>query len=256
MYVNKNNFFVLFFSLLFPIIAVADEELSSLYKQQGIEGVLILSSLEGDVVYVHNSERAQRRFFPASTFKIPNTLIALEEGVIKDELEVIKWDGVVRSYQPWNKDQTLATAFSFSCVWCFQGFAEKIGHEKYLKYLSALGYGNEKTGSDVTTFWLEGDLAISAREQIDFLKKLVKEDLPFATKHIHLLKKIMLVEETPTYSLWAKTGWTQDIGWYVGYVEVNDKIWLFANNIKVNSKADLPFRKELVIESLKLKGLI
>ncbi|HIF51608.1 MAG TPA: hypothetical protein EYQ42_08815 [Thiotrichaceae bacterium] len=73
-----NHLFVLIFSLLLPIIAVADEEISSLYKQHGIEGALIIASLEGDVVYVHNSERAQRRFFPASTFKIPNTLIGME----------------------------------------------------------------------------------------------------------------------------------------------------------------------------------
>jgi beta-lactamase class D len=248
------------FSLMFSAGVVADEELSALYEKYGVEGALIIALLNASNEYIHNKERTERRYFPASTFKIPNTLIALEEGVIKDDEEIIKWDGEDKGYEPWNHDQTLATAFSVSCVWCYQEFSRKIGNEKYLHYLSVLDYGNEKTGDEVTTFWLEGDLAISAREQIDFLRKLYNEELPFASKNIHLLKKIMLVEETPAYSLWAKTGWAtspkQQHGWYVGYIVTDDNVWLFANNIDTRTKDGLEFRKKLVLESLKVKGII
>ncbi|NOG60384.1 MAG: class D beta-lactamase [Proteobacteria bacterium] len=242
------------------MVVADDSDISALFDEFKVEGALIIASLDSNIEYVHNDQRAERRYLPASTFKIPNTLITLEERVIKGDKEIIKWDGKERSYEPWNQDHTLATVFSVSCVWCYQEFALKVGNEKYLKYLNELDYGNRKTGKEVTTFWLEGDLAISVREQIDFLRKLYNEELPFSSRNIYLLNKIMLAEETSEYSLWAKTGWAtspkQQYGWYVGYIVTNDNVWLFANNIDINSKDELEFRKLLVLKSLKIKNLI
>lgn len=247
--------------LILPVLAVGDDiDISILYKKHGIEGALIIASIDGDVEYVHNSARAERRYLPASTFKIPNTLIALKEGIIKDENEIIKWDGIDKGLLSWNKDHTLKTAFSVSCVWCYQEFSRNIGNERYKQYLQDMDYGNHKTGNDVTTFCLEGNLGISAKEQIAFLRKLYLEELPFKTQNLVLLKGIMLSDENPDYSLRAKTGWANRIknqhGWYIGYIETNGNTWLFANNIQINSKSDLVFRKQLVIESLRLKNII
>jgi beta-lactamase class D len=260
---KKNSLPVLILMLLLPAAVLAgaeDSSIAAIYAKHGVEGTIIISSLSGEVEYLHNEERSNRRFLPASTFKILNTLIALEEGVIQDEKEIIKWDGHDKGWAPWNKDQTLSTAFSLSCVWCYQEFAKQIGGETYSKYLSNLDYGNRKTGLGITTFWLEGDLAISAREQITFLRKLYLEQLPFKSQNIQLLKKIMIVDKTPEYTLRAKTGWARRIkeqhGWYVGYLEVRGKVWLFANNIKINKRADTKFSRKLVIESLKAKGIL
>jgi beta-lactamase class D len=258
---KKNRLVINFLALIVPMISIADDkEIATIYKKHGIEGTIIIASLDGKVEYVHNRERAEQRFLPASTFKIPNTLIALETKSILDDNEVIKWDGSDKGWERWNKDQTLKTAFSISCVWCYQKFAKQIGNEQYIKYLNELEYGNQKTGDYVTTFWLEGDLAISAREQIQFLRKLYNEQLPFKKRNILLLKKIMVVDETQKYILSAKTGWANRIenphGWFVGYVVVNENMWLFANNIRVKIRSDLKFRKTLVIESLKIKGII
>ncbi len=247
------------FALLMSVpinVTADDQDISDLYKKHAINGTLVITSLDGKVEYIHNNSRAEHRFIPASTFKIPNTLIALEEGVIANDKAVIKWDGTDKGWPSWNQDQTLRTAFTLSCVWCYQEFAKQIGHERYRRYVADLSYGNQKTGPDVTTFWLEGDLAISAKEQVDFLRKIHLEQLPFKKEHFKLLKDIMFVEETPAYLLRAKTGWAGRIGWYVGYLELNGNVWLFANNIDIKSKADLAFRKTLVIESLKQKGLI
>lgn len=242
-------------SLLFNLTFANDKDLNNIFDKTQINGTLVISSLNTNKEYIYNKQRAKRRYIPASTFKIPNTLITLEEKVIKDENEVIKWDGVVRSYEPWNKDQTLQSAISISCVWCYQRFAKKIGNDKYLAYLKKLHYGNEKTGSDVTTFWLEGDLKISALEQIDFLKRFYNNDLPFKQKYIDITKKILTVEKEKNYTIKAKSGWSGKIGWYIGYVQSKNNVWFFALNADI-SKEQLKYRKQIVMEALKSKNII
>lgn len=256
--------FLVVFTLTFFITATShadDADLAKLFQDRGVEGTIIISSLDGKMNHVHNSRRSETRLIPASTFKIPNTLIALEEGAIKDEKEVVKWDGRRHEgFDAWNKDQTLQTAFPVSCVWFYQELAKRVGNEKYLAHLKKLGYGNEKTGPDVTTFWLDGDLRISAKEQIDFLKRLYTESLPYSKGNIKLLKKIMIVEENPQFTLRAKTGWAMrtdpQYAWYVGYVEPKGQIWFFAMNLDIKKKGDETLRKEITMAALKAKGIL
>jgi len=254
--INRILLCLVFLSLLPASLLANDSDIGKLYMAEGVEGTLLIESLNGDVQYTNNSAKVALAHIPASTFKIPNTLIALEEGAIKDPFETIKWDGVERRYAPWNTDQTLATAFARSCVWCYQRFAKQVGDARYQQYLEAFGYGNKKTGSDVTSFWLEGDLRVSPRDQIDFLRKVYLEQLPVKPLYIKILKEIMLVDQTPAYTLRAKTGWKGVDGWYVGYVEAGDEVWFFAHHMIVNDKADLPLRRRMVIKALKLKGVI
>lgn len=253
---------ILFFISVFSVAAFAeDADVAKIYSKYGIEGTLIIESLNAKTRYVHNKDRSEQRFLPASTFKIPNTLIVLHEGLIKSENQIIKWDGVDKGRPEWNKDHTIVTAFSSSCVWCYQKLAADIGNDKYLKHVKSMRYGNKKTGANVNTFWLNGELEISAREQVLFLRKLYLGKLPFKSYFMQWLKKIMLVEETPDYKIRAKTGWAkkkngQQHGWYVGFVEANNQVWIFANNIKIDKPADAKLRDVLVRESLKAKGII
>ncbi len=249
-------------SLFLTISAANAEEfrLAQLFSERNVEGTIIISSLNGKTEYLYNKARAEKRFLPASTFKIPNTLIALDERAVLNEKKIIKWDGKNKGWSPWNKDQSLETAFPISCVWFYQELAKRVGNVKYLSHLDRLNYGNKKTGSEVTTFWLEGELTISAREQIELLKKLYKEDLPYKKNHIQLLKKIMIVEKNARYTIGAKTGWAMRIknqhGWYVGYVETYQKVWFFATNLDIGKKNDAIYRKEITMEALKIKGII
>lgn len=237
-----------------------DTALAKLFQERGIEGTIVISSLDGKTEYVHNNNRAETRLVTASTFKIPNSLIALEEGVIRNEQEVLKWDGKDSGFPACNKDQNLQTAFSNSCVWTYQELARRIGPEKYKKHLKQLDYGNQKISPELTSFWLAGDLLITPQEQIAFLKKLYADKLPYRPDTIQTVKKIMINEQTPYYTIRAKTGWANQlnpqIGWFVGYVEAKGQVWFFATNIVITKNSDLALRKEITMAALKAKGII
>ena len=243
------------------LLHTQDDDLARLFSDRNLTGTLIIESLDGKTLYRHNPERSEERFIPASTFKIPNTLIALDAGALKDENEVIKWDGQKRFLPDWNRDQALPSAFRYSCVWFYQELARRVGDEAYRKYLGKLEYGNRLTGPKVDTFWLDGEIRISAREQVNFLRRLVNNDLPFKPNHIDLLKKIMINEERPEHVLRAKTGWAvrtgTQIGWFVGWLErKNGEVWLFALNFDSEYDKDKDARKQITLDALKLKGLL
>ena len=234
--------------------------MSDYFTNNQLNATLVIVSLDGSEKHVYNEQRANEAFLPASTFKIPNTLIALQEKAIKDENEVIKWDSIVRGPEGWNHDQNLQSAFKVSCVWFYQELAQRVGNEVYLKYLKQLNYGNHLTGWDTTSFWLNGDLRISAYQQIDFIRHIYKQEFPFDQTNYNILKKIMLADSTTSYKMYAKTGWTsrveQEIGWYVGYVESKGKVWLFACNFEVKDESQLRFRKEAVYAGFRELGII
>jgi beta-lactamase class D len=262
----KPKFVIVIAFLVFTLISGArisradDSELAELFQERGLVGTTIISSLDGKTEYIHNTVRSENRFVPASTFKILNTLIVLKEVAVRDEKEVIKWDRKDKGYAEWNRDQTIETAFPASCVWFYQKLARRIGREKYITHFRKIGYGNEKASPEVTSFWLEGDLAISAREQVIFLKKLFEESLPYCNNAMRLVKSLMIVQETPDFIIRAKTGWAMRTdpqqGWYVGYVETKGQVWFFATNFEIKRKGDEVFRKEITIAALKVKGIL
>lgn len=253
----------LFLFTLVSTSSAEDADIDQLFKQNNISGTMVISSLDGTTTYSHNNERAATRMLPASTFKIPNTLIALEEEAIGDEKQMLKWDGLDKDVAAWNKDQTLESAFRTSCIWFYQELARRIGLERYNAWLAKLYYGNGQAGPNLDNFWLEGDLKISAHEQVVFLKRLYRREFPVKESSYELLRRLMIIEKTPTYTLWAKTGMvgfgqkvSPKIGWYVGYVESGNKIWLFAMNMEVNKPEERRLRQELTMEVLRQKGII
>ena len=246
--------FLLLFSI--PVAAAAEDlALSKLFAGQDVDGTIVIASLNTGKTFTHNDSRARRQFSPASTFKIMNTLIAIEEKAVSGKSDVFKWNGHVYDIPNWNHDQTLESAFKVSCVWCYQELARRIGIGKYRKYLRKSEYGKLQDSFDVTTFWLDGSLQISAFEQVNFLNRLYRRTLPFQTVAYETLGQIMLVDQTPAFSLWAKTGWTAKVGWYVGYVETPEDVWFFALNMEIRNKKDLALRQKLAHEALQIKGI-
>ena len=195
--------------------------------------------------WVHGLERARRRYTPASTFKIPHSLFALDAGLLKDEFQLIPWDRVKRPTPAWNGDQTLRSAMRNSVVWVYQRFAEELGPQREAGYLRAIDYGNAKVTGNAP-FWVEGDLALSCTEQIAFLRRLYRNELPFHVEHQRLVKDVMIVEAGRDWILRAKTGWSGKIGRWVGWVEWPGGPVFFALNIDTPQRLDdLPKREAI-----------
>lgn len=229
------------------------------------DGCFIVYDLKRDRYIRYNPDHCQKRFIPASTFKIFNSLVALETKAIANENIVIPWDGVVNNeFLEWNQDQTMRTAFKRSVVWFYQELARRVGYERMRKYIQASGYGNQDIGDRIDTFWLKGKLRISPEEQIKFLVMLYKENLPFAPAVMQTVKDIMVIDRQEHYTLRGKTGWGRDvdgmknIGWYVGYLERDHNVYFYTLNI-VNQDSNFSMistRKKILFDALKDLQLI
>ena len=58
------------------------------------------------VILVFDQVRSEKRYSPASTFKIPHTLFALDAGAARDEFQVFRWDGIKEALQLTTKTKT------------------------------------------------------------------------------------------------------------------------------------------------------
>jgi len=224
------------------------------FQKRNVEGCFVLYDVERDTALIFNRDRSTQEFLPASTFKIANSLIALECKAVRDVDEVIAWDSVKRFIPAWNGDQNMRTAFRYSVVWFYQELARRIGQKQMNEWVRKLKYGNMHAGPGVDDFWLQGDLRITPMQQVDFLHRLMEEDLPVKKKNIAAVKDIMIEEKTDRYTLRTKTGWAdadRSIGWYVGWIEIGDKNYIFVNNIDIiDEDKDVKARKEIVKEIL------
>lgn len=232
------------------------------FEQLGVNGSIIIYDLNGDRTYQYNPSRNDTAFLPASTYKIPNSLIALETGVIKDDVAVLTWDGIERGFNgspfaQWNQDLNIRLAFKYSAVWFYQVLARRIGHQRMQDFVNQIEYGNQNIGTeeDIDKFWLSGELRITPREQIAFLRRLYQNDLPFDRRTMDLVKDIAIAEPTPDYVLRAKTGLVDNIGWYVGYLEQNENVYFFATNLDMDSQTDPAVRLEVTRLCLQDLGL-
>ena len=229
-----------------------------------LNGAILIYDFQKDTFYSNNFDWCKKGHLPASTFKITNSIIALETGVLENDSTLLKWDGQKRAFEIWEQDLILKDAFHFSCVPCYQEIARKIGLKKMLEYLDKLDYGNIKVDSlTIDNFWLEGESKISQFQQIDFLKRFFQSKLPISARTEKIMKRMMVEEENENYTLRAKTGWSDSFGnngWYVGYLESLKGIYFFATNIEPKKEFDMAefskIRKKVTLDGLKLLEII
>jgi len=241
-------------------IQIIEQEFQTILDSANVNGVIVLFDLNSSLYYSNNYKKADKGHLPASTFKIPNSIIGLETGVIKNIDEIFKWNGEKRYLPAWEKDLNLKQAFQFSCVPCYQEVARNIGVDAMNDYLIKLDYGimevNTKT---LDNFWLGGNSKISPLQQIDFLKRFYLKELPISESTYQVMKDILQINISDNYILSGKTGWSIsnkiDNGWFVGFLETNKNVYFFATNIEPNKSFNMDLfaniRKSITMEALK-----
>jgi beta-lactamase class D len=232
------------------------------FEEVGTQGVFVAYRLRDNRLIVTDEGRARLEYVPASTYKVPHALIALETGVVADaDKELIRWDGQVRSIEAWNKDHTLRSAMAVSAVPVFQQIARRIGSERMKKYLDAFRYGNREVGSQIDRFWLDGPLKTSALDQIEFFEKLRSGELPLTDRTLTLGRDVIPSEAVSGGALRYKTGAVgidgtsgekSALGWIAGYVDRGEDSSIFAMNLDVHGQPDLarrlPIAKSILAE--------
>lgn len=243
-------------------IKLKNDKFQALLDSADLNGAIVIYDAKQNTYTSNDFKWAETGFLPASTFKIPNTLIALETSVLRDENTVVKWNGEQHWMESWNKDLTLKEAFHASCVPCFQEIARKIGVERMNRYLKAFNYPEMFVDStNIDMFWLNGKGRISPLQQIAFLKLFNDGGLPMKTTTYTTAKKVFEREKTENYTLYAKTGWSSGEnsknGWFVGFVETKENVYYFATNVepKGNRPKDEYYGARIEVTLSALKSL-
>lgn len=218
------------------------------------DATFVLLDMQTGQVVCHNPARARSRYLPASTFKIPNALIALDSRVVNSADFSIAWNSKKTPKQAWwpaiwANDHTLQSALRNSVVWYYQEIARRIGAQRMQSYLTRFKYGNENISGGIDQFWLTGGLRISAEEQTDFLRRFYTGNLSVSGSTTSIVKETLTLEETSQYRFSGKTGWagfgesgSPQLGWLVGYLERGQDTYIYAINLDIKSSADAAAR--------------
>ncbi|MBL8177545.1 MAG: class D beta-lactamase [Bryobacterales bacterium] len=252
--------------LLFVSTLAPAADISSHF--QNLQAAFILKDSATKAITVHNPARAKQRFPPCSTFKIPNTLIALETKTADGPDFLIPYDPALKlegrgPNGAWGKDNTLRSAYQNSVLWFYQALARRAGLDTMTRYVRQFQYGNADTSGGVDRFWIDGTLQISPEEQIAFLERLNTGRLGLKPATTATAKNIMLADSGPGWKLYAKTGACRETNqpvalWYVGFIERGNNTHYFALEIEAPDYEPLMHQRipiaRAILTELKLIG--
>ena len=221
--------------------AKIDNDLKKYFDAKNVEGCFsMLNNADGKVT-VYNMALDTQRFLPASSFKIVNSLIGLQTGIIASENTIVKWDGIKRNNKDWNHDMNMKEAFKVSNFPWYQQVARAIGKTSMQNWIDSIGYGNKNISGPIDSFWVNNQLKISPDEQLGLMKRLYFDQLPFRKSVQQIVRDVMLQEANTNYKLSYKTGWGFDesgnnIGWVTGWIEENRHVYFFVTLLKSPDK--------------------
>jgi beta-lactamase class D len=242
-----------------------DNSLAKYFEENKVQGTFgIFNNASGQFTIYNLNRFKDSAYLPASTFKIVNALIGLETGRISNEKMVIKWDGITRPVDAWNRDLTMDSAFKLSSVPYFQEVARRIGKDTMQFWLDSIAYGqryNKAVVGRIDSFWLDNSVKITADEQVGLVKRLYFDQLPFQKRTIRVVKDIMIMEKNSNYTLAYKTGWGtlengKALGWIVGWVEENRHPHFFALNLEGAPETNLEVRMNILKSILRQLGYL
>ncbi len=237
-------------------------QLDSIFS--GYSASFIVTESNGNLIYSFNPEEDNKPDSPCSTFKIFNSLVALETKTIPDENYLMKWNGEKTWNENWNRDHTLRSAFPFSVVWYYRELARMIGHDSMQKYIDLADYGNKDLSGGIDKFWLVNSFKVTPMDQLKLIKGLVNCELPFSKRNIDIVKSIMILHQDSISVFRGKTGsgsydGKTDTGWFIGYITIRDSVKLFVIRLNGPGASGLKAKGMLIkifneIYSTKIQG--
>lgn len=195
----------------------------------------------------------ETRVTPASTFKIPLALMGYDSGFLTDEHTPLLpfREGYADWIKAWRTDTDPAAWMKNSVVWYSQQITQNLGEARFRAYVEALDYGNEDVSGDpgknnsLERSWIASSLKISPVEQVEFLRKLVRRELPVSAAAYDMTAKITAQPSLPGgWELHGKTGGAaprkangkpdlaRAYGWFVGWATRGDRTIIFARLIQ------------------------
>jgi beta-lactamase class D len=190
---------------------------------------------------------------PASTFKVPLSLMGFDSGLLIDaKAPTLPYKAI---YNVQRAEWKVATDPTYwlanSVVWYSQELTRRMGLETFTHYVQAFQYGNQDIGGDrgknngLTNAWLSSSLKISPAGQADFLRRMLTRQLPVSAKAIDLTEQIMPAAGLPNgWNLHGKTGTgnpekpdghldaTRQFGWFIGWADKGDRRVIFVHLIE------------------------
>lgn len=240
-----------------------DNSLGKYFAENNVKGCFgLYNNATNEFTFYDKKRFTDSSFLPASTFKIINSLIGLQTGVISSDSMVIKWDSVKRNVEEWNKDLSMYDAFRVSAVPYYQEVARRIGKERMEYWMDTVNFGAGakdtifRIHSAIDTFWLDNTLKITPDEALGLVKLLYFNQLPFFKSYQEKVKNAMLFENTTMYRLSYKTGWGRKengshLAWAVGWIEENNHPYFFVLNFESpDANADIPAIRMKILKGI------
>jgi beta-lactamase class D len=238
------------------LVAVIGSATSGRAAGDDVHCTLIVDAATGEAL--HRDGVCDKRFSPASTFKVPLAVMGYNAGILADEntpawdykpeFNAVKRDQKTVDPTIWQRD---------SVIWYSREITRRLGADKFAAYVGAFGYGNADVsgtpGKDdgLTGSWVDSSLTIAPTEQVDFLRRLLDGGLPVSAK-AHAMTMAILPEFSASgWTVQGKTGSTryrkssataaqkQAIGWFVGWAEKGGRRIVFAR-LAVDGKQEGP----------------
>lgn len=196
------------------------------------------------------------RVTPASTFKIALALMGYDAEALTDaHAPALPFqEGYVAWRPEWKQTTDPASWMDKSVVWYSQQLTRGLGQPRFEAYVRAFRYGDEDVARGLTTAWLSSSLKISPLEQVDFLGRMLRRELPVAPAAVERTMALLPARpETPGgWTIHGKTGSgaprtptgaydaAREYGWYVGWAEKDGRTLTFAHLIQMDGASDRP----------------
>jgi bla regulator protein BlaR1 len=227
---------------------------------EGEAGCFVVFDRTSEEYSIFNEADCRRRVPPDSTFKLLSALAGLDCGCLRDSRTILPWDGTIYPFPAWNEGQTLDTAMARSVNWFFARIDRELGPGKLRAALMTSRYGNQDMSGGLDDFWNESSLRISPLEQVEFLRNLNENRLPFSGGSVESVKRAIELGRNENSILSGKTGSgiVDDHyirGWFVGYIASPSDTRYFATCIRGEDDASGEKAKRItlrILEGMKL----